>query len=72
MGRLAERNALRNPRRTGATASALMIGLALVAGLSVIGSSMVASADDQLDKSVGADFIVQSGDNGDSRSPPPR
>lgn len=64
MGRLAERNALRNPRRTGATASALMIGLALVAGLSVIGSSMVASADDQLDKSVGADFIVQSGDAG--------
>lgn len=64
MGRLAERNALRNPRRTGATASALMIGLALVAGLSVIGSSMVASADDQLDKSVGADFIVQTGGNG--------
>ncbi|MEV6007391.1 FtsX-like permease family protein [Streptomyces sp. NPDC051976] len=59
MGRLAERNALRNPRRTGATASALMIGLALVAGMSVVGSSMVASADDQLDKSVGADFILQ-------------
>jgi putative ABC transport system permease protein len=64
MGRLAERNALRNPRRTGATASALMIGLALVAGLSVVGSSMVASADDQLDKSVGADFIVSAGSNG--------
>ncbi|CAM5519263.1 ABC transporter permease [Streptomyces abikoensis] len=60
VGRLAERNALRNPRRTGATASALMIGLALVAALSVVGSSMVASATDQLDKSVGADFIVQS------------
>ncbi|MFF4158447.1 ABC transporter permease [Streptomyces sp. NPDC001678] len=59
VGRLAERNALRNPRRTGATASALMIGLALVAALSVVGSSMVASATDQLDKSVGADFIVQ-------------
>jgi putative ABC transport system permease protein len=59
MGRLAERNALRNPRRTGATASALMIGLALVAGMSVVGSSMVASADEQLDKSVGADFILQ-------------
>lgn len=59
VGRLAERNALRNPRRTGATASALMIGLALVAGLSVVGSSMVASATDQLDKSVGADFILQ-------------
>ncbi|WP_031514400.1 ABC transporter permease [Streptomyces sp. NRRL F-5123] len=64
MGRLAERNALRNPRRTGATASALMIGLALVAGMSVVGSSMVASADDQLDSSVGADFIIQVGSNG--------
>ncbi|SEG36007.1 putative ABC transport system permease protein [Actinacidiphila yanglinensis] len=63
MGRLAERNALRNPRRTGATASALMIGLALVAGMSVVGSSLVASASDQLDKSVGADFIIEVGSN---------
>ncbi|MFB7556050.1 ABC transporter permease [Streptomyces brevispora] len=60
VGRLAERNALRNPRRTGATGAALMIGLALVACLSVVGSSMVASATDELDKSVGADFIMQS------------
>ncbi|WP_320779861.1 ABC transporter permease [Streptomyces sp. CRN 30] len=60
VGRMAERNALRNPRRTGATGAALMIGLALVACLSVVGSSMVASATDQLDKSVGTDFIVQS------------
>ncbi|MFC9298245.1 ABC transporter permease [Streptomyces sp. NPDC057011] len=60
VGRLAERNALRNPRRTGATAAALMIGLALVACLSVVGSSMVASATEELDKSVGADFIVES------------
>ncbi|MEV0640097.1 FtsX-like permease family protein [Streptomyces sp. NPDC050619] len=59
VGRLAERNALRNPRRTGATGAALMIGLALVACLSVVGSSMVASATSELDKSVGADFIVQ-------------
>ncbi|MYT72622.1 MULTISPECIES: ABC transporter permease [unclassified Streptomyces] len=59
VGRMAERNALRNPRRTGATGAALMIGLALVACLSVVGSSMVASATDQLDKSVGADFIVE-------------
>jgi putative ABC transport system permease protein len=60
VGRLAERNALRNPRRTGATGAALMIGLALVASLSVVGSSMVASATEELDKSVGADFIVAS------------
>ncbi|MGY1498379.1 ABC transporter permease [Streptomyces sp. QTS52] len=59
VGRLAERNALRNPRRTGATGAALMIGLALVACLSVVGSSMVASATSELDASVGADFIVQ-------------
>ncbi|MDX2544376.1 ABC transporter permease [Streptomyces sp. WI04-05B] len=59
VGRLAERNALRNPRRTGATGAALMIGLALVACLSVVGSSMVASATSELDASVGADFIVE-------------
>ncbi|MFI2030264.1 ABC transporter permease [Streptomyces buecherae] len=63
VGRMAERNALRNPRRTGATGAALMIGLALVACLSVVGSSMVASASDELDKSVGADFIIEP-DNG--------
>lgn len=63
VGRLAERNALRNPRRTGATGAALMIGLALVACLSVVGSSMVASATDELDRSVGADFIIQSTNN---------
>ncbi|UGY91838.1 ABC transporter permease [Streptomyces gobiensis] len=63
MGRLAERNALRNPRRTGATGAALMIGLALVASLSVVGSSLVASANDELDRSVGADFII-TGDQG--------
>ncbi|MFE2012844.1 ABC transporter permease [Streptomyces sp. NPDC059491] len=61
VGRMAERNALRNPRRTGATGAALMIGLALVACLSVVGSSMVASATEELDRSVGADYIVQSG-----------
>ncbi|NUV59131.1 ABC transporter permease [Streptomyces sp. CAI-85] len=62
VGRMAERNALRNPRRTGATGAALMIGLALVACLSVVGSSLVASATDELDRSVGADFIVRTAD----------
>ncbi|WP_129841714.1 ABC transporter permease [Streptomyces sp. RFCAC02] len=58
VGRMAGRNAVRDPRRTGATAGALMIGLALVGSLSVVGSSVVASASDQLDRTVGADFIV--------------
>ncbi|WP_034271634.1 ABC transporter permease [Actinospica robiniae] len=59
VARLAKRNALRNPRRTGATAAALMIGLSLVAGLSVVSSSLLASASAQLDGSVGADFVIQ-------------
>lgn len=63
-GRLAQRNALRNPRRTGATAAALMIGLALVTGASVVTSSMVSSASGQIDRSVGADFIVMSHNGG--------
>ncbi|WP_055698345.1 ABC transporter permease [Streptomyces silaceus] len=69
VGRMAERNALRNPRRTGATGAALMIGLALVACLSVVGSSMVASATDELDRSVGADFIIQPTQPGISITP---
>ncbi|MCE7081404.1 ABC transporter permease [Streptomyces sp. ST2-7A] len=60
IGRLAERNAMRNPRRTGATASALMIGLALVSALAVAGASLVASTDKAIDETIGADFIVQS------------
>ncbi|MFI0980342.1 ABC transporter permease [Streptomyces sp. NPDC021093] len=61
VGRMSQRNALRNPRRTGATASALMVGLALVAGLSVASASMTKSLDRQIDRTLGADFVVQSG-----------
>ncbi|MER5886540.1 ABC transporter permease [Streptomyces sp. NPDC001941] len=59
VGRLSQRNALRNPRRTGATASALMVGIALVAGLSVASASMTRSLDEQIDRTLGADFTVQ-------------
>ncbi|MEU6236455.1 FtsX-like permease family protein [Kitasatospora sp. NPDC047058] len=59
-GKLAQRNAMRNPRRTGATAAALMIGLALVIGASVFTSSVVKSTNEQIDKSVGADYVVSS------------
>ncbi|HEX6919005.1 MAG TPA: FtsX-like permease family protein [Actinomycetes bacterium] len=57
-GRLARENARRNPRRTAATASALMIGLALVAAGGVLAASITKSANAIIDKSVGADFIV--------------
>ncbi|MFG2650465.1 ABC transporter permease [Streptomyces sp. NPDC048436] len=59
VGRMSQRNALRNPRRTGATAAALMVGLALVSGMSVASASMTKSFDDQIDKTLGADFVVQ-------------
>jgi putative ABC transport system permease protein len=59
IGRMSQRNALRNPRRTGATAAALMVGLALVGGMSVASASMSKSFDQQIDKTLGADFIVQ-------------
>ncbi|MET8544504.1 FtsX-like permease family protein [Kitasatospora sp. NPDC004799] len=60
-GKLAQRNAMRNPRRTGATAAALMIGLALVVASSVFSSSAVTSAGAQIDRSVGVDYIVDGG-----------
>ncbi|MFJ6983879.1 MULTISPECIES: ABC transporter permease [unclassified Streptomyces] len=59
VGRMSRRNALRNPRRTGATASALMVGLALVGGMSVASASMSTSFDQQIDQTLGADFVVQ-------------
>ncbi|MFD9464734.1 ABC transporter permease [Streptomyces sp. NPDC060027] len=59
VGRMSQRNALRNPRRTGATAAALMVGLALVGGMSVASASMSKSFDDQIDNTLGADFVLQ-------------
>ncbi|GGJ39404.1 ABC transporter permease [Streptomyces brasiliensis] len=61
IGRMSQRNALRNPRRTGATAAALMVGLALVGGMSVASASMSRSFDQQIDKTLGADFVIQNG-----------
>jgi putative ABC transport system permease protein len=52
------RNALRDPRQTAATASALVIGLALIAAVSVIVQSMASSADRQLDAGLTADYRV--------------
>ena len=58
VGQLAADNALRNPRRTAATASALMIGLALVATMSVLGQSTKASIDKVIASSFTADLVV--------------
>jgi putative ABC transport system permease protein len=57
-GRLSRENALRNPRRTSATAGALMIGLALVSAFTVLGSSLKESFASSIDSSIGADFVL--------------
>ena len=58
VGRLAAQNSVRNPRRTAATASALMLGLALVTLMSILGSSASASTDKALKASITSQFIV--------------
>ncbi|MGH3346989.1 MAG: FtsX-like permease family protein, partial [Nocardioides sp.] len=59
-GRLAAENTLRNPRRTGATASALMIGLAVVSAVGTLAASMNRTVDAQVEDQFAADFLVQS------------
>ncbi len=58
VGRLARENALRNPRRTAATASALMIGMALVSAVSIVGASANKTVDDAFDDGVEAEFVI--------------
>ena len=57
-GRLARLNAARNPRRTATTASALMIGLAMVSLVTVLGTSFKQTLTSQLEDSVEADWLV--------------
>ena len=58
VGSLAALNVRRNPRRTAATASAVMIGLALVVGITVVTASIRSSVFALVDRTVGADFAV--------------
>jgi putative ABC transport system permease protein len=57
-GRLARENAMRNPKRTAATASALMIGVGLVAFITIFASSTKASLDAAVDRTVTGDYVV--------------
>src|SRR5205085_2417205 len=57
-GKLGRENAKRNPKRTASTAAALMIGLALVTLFTVFASSLKASANAAVERSLKADYIV--------------
>lgn len=57
-GKLARQNSVRNPRRTAATASALMIGLTLVTGMTVIAGSVQQAIDKMATDAIKADYTV--------------
>ncbi|MFE0189165.1 ABC transporter permease [Streptomyces sp. NPDC058989] len=57
-GKLAKENALRNPRRTAATGSALMIGLTLITGMTVVGHSAQLGMDKMAANGLAADYKV--------------
>ncbi len=61
-GKIAERNAQRNPGRTAATAAALMIGIALVTFISVLASGLRVSNRDAIERQIQSDLIVTSQD----------
>jgi putative ABC transport system permease protein len=59
-GKLGRGNSMRNPRRTAATASALMIGLGLVVFVAVFATSAKASVNGTLERTLKADLILSS------------
>jgi putative ABC transport system permease protein len=69
LGRLARENAARNSTRTAATASSLMIGLALVLFVTVYANGLRASTNGIIDHTLLSDFTLQSSD-GTSPVPP--
>jgi len=68
-GKLARRNATRNPGRTAVTAAALMIGVALVAFVSVFGNGMKSSNTHALERQVRADYVINGRDGWSSIDP---
>ncbi len=57
-GRLARENATRNPARTAVTAAALMIGVALVAFVSIFAAGLRGSIDRAVDRAFAGDLSV--------------
>ena len=60
-GDLARENAMRNPKRTAASASALMIGVALVGFITIFVSSAKSSIDAVIDRNFTGDLVLDSG-----------
>jgi len=60
-GKLARQNAMRNPKRTAASASALMIGVGLVSFITILAASTTASVNSTIDRSFAGDIVIDSG-----------
>jgi putative ABC transport system permease protein len=60
-GALARENAMRNPKRTASSASALMIGVGLVGFITILAASTKASINAAIDRSVTGDLVVNAG-----------
>jgi putative ABC transport system permease protein len=60
-GKLAQENAMRNPKRTASSASALMIGVGLVSFITILASSTTASVNSTINRSFAGDIVIDSG-----------
>lgn len=58
VGKLAQLNAVRQPRRTAATAATLMIGLALVTTVAILAASTTTSIRERLSADLRGDFVL--------------
>ncbi len=63
-GNLARDNSMRNPKRTARTASALTIGVALVAGVTVLAASLKSSIEGTVAENFAGDVVIDSGSFG--------
>lgn len=70
IGRLAAGNAQRDPRRTAATASALMISLSVIAGLAIFGQSIKDSVTAAVRRDLAAQLVVEPSDRRVASIPP--
>lgn len=69
IGLLARGNTIRNPKRTSATAAALMIGLAVITGTSVLVASARATIGQQINAGSRTQFYVQTSNGAAGLSP---
>jgi putative ABC transport system permease protein len=63
-GKLGRENSMRSPRRTAQTASALLVGIALVSTIAVFGASLSKSVTSSVQNAINADYIVTSSAQG--------